>query len=51
VWTGKDSREVGLEVKTEKAKQMFMYWYQKAGQNNNVNVSNKSFKDMAKCRY
>jgi len=28
VWTGKDGREA---VNIEKAEQMFVYWYQKAG--------------------
>lgn len=51
VWAGKDGREVDLEVNIEKAKQMFMYWYQKAGPNHNSNVSYKFFRDMAKLKY
>jgi hypothetical protein len=45
VWTGKDGREA---LNIEKAEQLFMYWYQKAGRNHNSNVPYKSFKDMAK---
>ena len=48
VWTGKDGREV---VNIEKGKQMFVYWYQKAGPNRNSNVPHKSFKDTAKFVY
>lgn len=51
VLTGKDGREVGLEVNIEKAKQMFVSWYQKAGPNLNSTVPYKSFEGMAKFKY
>jgi hypothetical protein len=40
------SREVGLEVNTEKIKYMVMSRYQNAGQNYDLMIANKSFENM-----
>jgi hypothetical protein len=45
------SKEVGLQVNTEKAKHMFMSRRQNAGQNHNMKVPNRSFENVAKLRY
>jgi hypothetical protein len=37
------SKEIGLEVNSEKTKYMFMSHHQTAGQNNYIKVANKSF--------
>jgi hypothetical protein len=38
------SKEIGLEVNSEKTKYMFMSRHQTAGQSNYIRVANKSFK-------
>jgi len=45
------SREVGLEVNTEKSKCMVVSRYQNAGHNHNFLMANKSFENMAKFMY
>jgi len=45
------SREVGLEVNTEKTKCMVMSRHQNAGQNHNFLIPNKSLENMAKIKY
>jgi hypothetical protein len=45
------SKEVGLEVNTEKMKYMLMPHHQNAGKNNNINIANRSFENVAKFRY
>jgi hypothetical protein len=42
------ARKLDLEVYAEKTKYIFMYCYQKAGQNHNIKVGNKLFEDVAK---
>jgi hypothetical protein len=42
------SREVDLQVNTEKIKNLFMYYHQVVGENRNINVANKLFKVVAK---
>jgi hypothetical protein len=39
------SKEIGLEVNSEKSKYMFMPRHQRAGQNNYIRVANKSFEN------
>jgi hypothetical protein len=45
------SREIGLEVNSEKTKYMFMSHHQTAGQSNYIRVANKSFERVAKFKY
>jgi hypothetical protein len=45
------SKEVGLEVNTEKRKYMFLSRHQNAGQNRNTKIVNRSFDNVAQCRY
>jgi hypothetical protein len=45
------SKEIGLEVNSEKTKYMFMSHHQTAGQSNYIRVPNKSFKKVAKFKY
>jgi hypothetical protein len=45
------SKEIGLEVNSEKTKYMFMYRLQTAGQSNYIRVANKSIKRVAKFKY
>jgi hypothetical protein len=45
------SKEIGLEVNSEKTKYMFMSRHQTAGQSNYIRVANKSFKKVAKFKY
>jgi hypothetical protein len=45
------SKEVGLEVKTEKTKYMVASHCQNTAQNHSLLIANKSFENMAKFRY
>jgi sorting nexin-29 len=45
------SREIGLEVNSEKTKYMFVSCHQTAGQSNYIRVANKSFERVAKFKY
>jgi hypothetical protein len=45
------SKEIGLEVNSEKTKYMFMSHHQTAGQSNYTRVANKSFEKVAKFKY
>jgi len=45
------SREVDLEVNTEKTKYMVISHHQNAGQNHSSLIDNKSFENVAKFRY
>jgi hypothetical protein len=42
------SKEIGLEVNSEKTKYMFMSRHQTAGQSNYIRVTNKSFQKSGK---
>jgi hypothetical protein len=42
------SKEIGLEVNSEKTKYMFMSCHQTAGQSNYIRVANISFEKVAK---
>jgi aspartate carbamoyltransferase regulatory subunit len=42
------SKEVGLEVNTEKTKYMLKSLSQKIGQKNSIKIENRSFEDVAK---
>jgi hypothetical protein len=45
------SKEIGLEVNSEKTKYMFMSRNQTAGQSNHIRIANKSFEKVAKFKY
>jgi hypothetical protein len=45
------SREVGLEVNTEKTKYMDMYRHQNVGQNHSLLIAGKSFENVAQFKY
>jgi hypothetical protein len=45
------SKEIGLEVNSEKTKYMFMSRHQTAGQSNYIRVANKCFEKVAKFKY
>jgi hypothetical protein len=45
------SKEIGLEVNSEKTNYMFMSRHQTAGQSNYIRVANKSFEKMEKFKY
>jgi len=45
------SKEVSLEVNTEKTKCVVMYHHQNIGQNHNLLIANKSFENMANVKY
>jgi hypothetical protein len=45
------SREISLDVNTEKTKYMVLYCYQSTGQNHNLLTANKSFENVTKFRY
>jgi hypothetical protein len=46
-----DSKEIGLEVNSEKTKYMFMSRHETTGQSNYKRVANKSFEKVAKFKY
>jgi hypothetical protein len=45
------SKEVGLEVNTEKTKYMLLSRHQNAGQSHDIKIANKCFENVAKFRY
>jgi hypothetical protein len=45
------SKEVGLEVNTEKTKYMLLSRHQNAGQSQDIKIANKCFENVAKFRY
>jgi heptaprenylglyceryl phosphate synthase len=45
------SKEIGLEVNSEKTNYVFMSRHQTAGQSNYIRVANKSFEKVAKFKY
>jgi hypothetical protein len=45
------SDKVGLEVNSERTKNMLMSHYQKAGQKDSIKVANRFFEDMVKFKY
>jgi hypothetical protein len=45
------SKKFGLEVKIEKTKYMFLSRNQNGGQNYDIRIANRCFKNVAKCRY
>jgi hypothetical protein len=45
------SKEIDLEVNSEKTKYMFMFRHQTAEQSNYIRVANKSFKNVVKFKY
>jgi hypothetical protein len=46
-----DSKEVGLEVNTEKTKSMLLSCHQNAGQSYDIKIANRCFVNVAKFRY
>jgi hypothetical protein len=45
------SKEVGLEVNTEKTKCILLSRHQSAGQDHNIKTANRAFENVAKFRY
>jgi hypothetical protein len=45
------SKEVSLEVNTEKTKYMLVSHDQKAGQNRDIKIGNRSFENVSQCKY
>jgi hypothetical protein len=45
------SKEVGLEVNTEKTKYMFLSRRQNVGQNYDIKIENRSFENVAQLKY
>jgi hypothetical protein len=45
------SKEVGLEVNTEKTKYMLLSRHQNAGQNHYIKIANRSFENVGQFRY
>jgi hypothetical protein len=45
------SKEVGSEVNQEKAKYMLKFRSQKTGQKHSIKIANRSFGDVATCKY
>jgi hypothetical protein len=46
-----DSKEVGVEVNTEKTKYMLLSHHQNAGQNHNTEIANRSSENVAHFKY
>jgi hypothetical protein len=46
-----DSKEVGLEVNTDKSKYMLLPRHKNAGQNHDIKITNSCFENMAKFKY
>jgi hypothetical protein len=45
------SRDIGLEINTEKTKYMIMSCHPNSGQNQNIRIANESFEKVAKVKY
>jgi hypothetical protein len=45
------SKEVGLEVNTEKTKYMLLSYHQTAGQNRDIKTANRSFENVEQFKY
>jgi hypothetical protein len=45
------SRDVGLEVNTEKTKYMLVSYYQNADQNQDMKIGNRSFENVSQFEY
>jgi hypothetical protein len=45
------SKEIGLEVNTEKTKYMLLSRHQNEGQNHDIKIANRSFENVAHLRY
>jgi hypothetical protein len=45
------SKEVGLEINTEKTTYMLLYRHQNAGQNRDIKIPNRCFENVAQFRY
>jgi ribosomal protein S2 len=45
------SKEVGLEVNTEKTKYMLLSHHENAGQSYDIKIANRCFENLAKFRY
>jgi hypothetical protein len=45
------SKEIGIDVTTEKIKYMFMSWNRNAGQNHNLKASNIPFESTEQFKY
>jgi hypothetical protein len=45
------NREVDVEVNAKKTKYVLLSHHQNAGQNHNINIANRSFKNVAQFRY
>jgi hypothetical protein len=45
------SKEVGLEVNTQKTKYMLLSCHQNAGQNHDMKIANRCFENVAQFRY
>jgi hypothetical protein len=46
-----DSKEVGLEITTEKTKSMLLYRHQNAGENWYIKLANRSFENVLQFKY
>jgi hypothetical protein len=45
------SKEVGLEINTEKTKYMLLYRHQNVGQNRDIKTANRSFENVSQFKY
>jgi hypothetical protein len=45
------TKDVGLEINTEKTKYMLLYRNQNAGQNHDIKIGNRCFENVAQFRY